>query len=56
MLIAAAFALGAFVGWRRAAARGGDRRDQVQYAAGHGIAFLLVALVAGVLAGRLGLL
>jgi phosphate/sulfate permease len=56
MLIVAALALGAFVGWRRAAARGGDRLDRYQYAAAHSIAFALLFVVASVLAGRLGIL
>lgn len=56
MLLLLAFALGALLGWRRAVRRGGDRYDRFQYAAVHGILFLLVALAAGVLAGRLGLI
>ena len=56
MLLPLAFLLGALVGWRRAAARGGDRLDKLQYAAGHGIAFALVTLVALIAAGRFGLL
>ncbi|HRO11501.1 hypothetical protein [Amaricoccus sp.] len=55
MLIVAAFVLGAFLGWRRAARRGGDRADRLQYAAGHGIALALAALVLVVVLGRLGL-
>lgn len=55
MLILIAFALGALVGWRRAAARGGDRLDRLQYAAAHGIAFALALLVGSILVERLGL-
>ena len=54
MLLVAAFALGMLVGWSRAARRGGDRLDRLQYGAVHGIAFVLVVLVASVVAGRLG--
>jgi phosphate/sulfate permease len=56
MLLPVAFVLGALIGWRRAAARGGDRLDRLQYAAAHGILLTLVALVGLILAGRLGLL
>ncbi len=56
MLLVLAFAIGVLVGWRRAASRGGDRLDRLQYAAVHGIAFTLAALVAVVLAQRAGLL
>ena len=56
MLLLLAFVLGALLGWHRARRRGGDRLDRLQYAAVHGILFLLVALAAGVLAGRRGLI
>jgi phosphate/sulfate permease len=55
MLLLLAFVLGALFGWQRAARRGGDRLDRLQYAAVHGIIFVLVALVALVLAQFLGL-
>ena len=42
MLLPLAFALGLLVGWQRAARRGGDRLDRLQYGAAHGIAFALV--------------
>jgi hypothetical protein len=54
MLPLVAFILGALLGWRRAVARGGDRLDQLQYAAAHGILFVLVVLAATVLGGLLG--
>lgn len=54
MLLLIAFVLGALFGWRRASRRGGDRLDRLQYAAAHGIAFTLVALMLTILAGRLG--
>lgn len=56
MLLPLAFALGALFGWRRAVARGGDRLDKLQYAAAHGILFVLVTLAATILARRLGLI
>jgi hypothetical protein len=54
LLMIAAFALGAFVGWRRAGARGGDRLDRIQYGAAHGIAFTLATLALAIFAARLG--
>lgn len=56
MLIILAFAIGALVGWRRAAQRQGDRLDMLQYGAAHGIAFALVALALAILAERFGLI
>ena len=54
MLIAAALVLGALLGWYRAARRGGDRRDQAQYAAVHAIALGLAATILVVVLGRFG--
>jgi hypothetical protein len=45
MLPALAFLLGFALGWQRARARGGDRLDQLQYGAVHGIFFTIVAFV-----------
>jgi hypothetical protein len=56
MLLPVAFALGALFGWRRAARRGGDRLDRLQYAAAHGFLFTLVALAAAIFAQRTGLI
>ena len=56
MLVLVALALGLAFGWRRAARRGGDRRDKLQYAAAHGIAFALAALALSILAERAGLI
>ena len=56
MLLALAFALGMAVGWQRAARRGGDRLDKLQYGTAHGIAFALAALALSVLAQRTGLI
>lgn len=54
MLLLIAFILGCVVGWLRAGARGGDRLDRLQYAAAHGIFFLLLALAGTILVLRLG--
>ncbi len=56
MLLPFAFFLGAAFGWRRAVARDGDRLDQLQYAAVHGIVFALLTLIATIAARRFGLL
>jgi phosphate/sulfate permease len=56
MLLLLALVVGALFGWYRAVRRGGDRFDKLQYAAVHAILFVLVTLVAGLVAGRLGLL
>jgi hypothetical protein len=56
MLFVFAVALGALVGWRRAAARGGDRLDRLQYAAAHAIFFALLALVGTILLERAGVI
>lgn len=55
MLLPIAFALGAACGWLRAARRGGDRLDRLQYAAVHGILFTLATLATTIFAQRLGL-
>ncbi|MBP7000540.1 hypothetical protein [Amaricoccus sp.] len=54
MLILLAIVLGALLGWRRAAVRGGDRLDQLQYAAVHAIALGLATTIALVVLGQLG--
>ena len=56
MIIVLAIIAGALFGWRRAAARGGDRLDQWQWAAVYGIIFALAALALTIFAARLGLL
>ena len=53
MILPFAFLLGALIGWRRAASRGGERLDKLQYAAAHGIGFALLALVGTVFLGHL---
>ncbi len=56
MALLVAFAAGALLGWRRARQGGGDRLDQLQFAAGYGIAVTLVALVLIILGQRLGVI
>lgn len=55
MLLLILFLLGAAFGAMRAARRGGDRLDQLQYAAAHGILFVLLALTVSVLGTTFGL-
>ena len=43
-----------FIGWRRAARRGGARADKIQYALAHAIPAFLVTLIALVLASNMG--
>lgn len=45
MILPVAFVLGAIFGWVRATRRGGVTLDKLQYAAAHGIAFVLLALL-----------
>ncbi len=45
MILPIAFLIGAAIGWLRASKRGGNRLDKLQYAAAHGIALTLLALV-----------
>ena len=56
MLPLIAFASGFAFGWLRAARRGGNRLDKLQYAAGHAIAFAIAGLVLGIVIARLGLI
>lgn len=55
MLIILGFVAGAAFGWMRAAKRGGNRLDKLQYAGAHGIAFAIAGLALGILIVRLGL-
>jgi phosphate/sulfate permease len=54
LIVLFAFLLGAALGWRRAARRGGDRLDRLQYATGHAIAFAIATLALLILGERLG--
>lgn len=53
MLILIAFFLGAYIGWRKAQRRGGDRFDRFQYAAVHAILFALLTMAAIVVLQRM---
>lgn len=55
MLVPLAFVLGLAFGWWRAARRGGDRLDRLQYGAAHGIAFALAVTILLILAQYLAL-
>ncbi len=50
MFAAPAFIIGVLIGWYRAGKAGGNRLDRLQWAAAHGFAFFLVALVLTVVA------
>lgn len=54
MLLPLSFVLGFALGWQRAARRGGDRLDRLQYGAVHGIVFVLAALIVLVAAQQFG--
>ena len=53
MILPIAFLCGAALGWWRAGKRGGERLDKLQYAAAHGIAFALLALVVTIIMARI---
>lgn len=53
MIIIAGFVLGAAIGAFTARQRGGKPLDMLQYAAGYGIAFLLLGLFATILIDRM---
>lgn len=54
MIFFPAILLGAVIGWLRAARRGGNRADKVQYAAAHAILFAILGLFATILYYRTG--
>lgn len=53
MIIIAALAIGALIGWRRAARLNGNRKDRLQYAAAHALAFSVLGLLATVIIDRM---
>ncbi|MDP0928795.1 hypothetical protein Q0601_16545 [Paracoccus onubensis] len=53
MIVIAAIVIGAFLGWRRAAKLGGNRRDRAQYAAGYALAFAVLGLFATIFLDRM---
>ncbi len=54
MILPIAFAVGAALGWFRAARRSNNRLDKLQYAAAHGIALMLLALLVTIAADWAG--
>lgn len=55
MFLTPAFFIGAIFGWLRAGKRGGNRLDKIQYAVAHGLALMLITLIALIISGWLGL-
>ena len=53
MISLASLALGVFLGIRAAKKRGGERLDFLQFAAGYGIAFTLIGVMATLVVERL---
>lgn len=53
MIVLAALVIGAFLGWRRARALGGNRMDRVQYAAVFGMVFAVTGMVVTILIDRM---
>jgi hypothetical protein len=53
VILALAFLLGFALGWQRAAARGGDRLDRLQWGAAFGILFTLLGLIGVVVFDRM---
>ncbi|SIS72772.1 hypothetical protein [Paracoccus saliphilus] len=53
MIVIAAIVIGALLGWRRALALGGNRRDRAQYAAAFALAFAVIGLFATVIIDRM---
>lgn len=53
MIFFPAILTGAIIGWIRAARRGGNRADKVQYAAAHAILFAILGLFATILYRRM---
>ena len=47
--------IGAIIGWVRATKRGGNIADKLQYAAGHGIALLLVGYFIALFMAKMGI-
>lgn len=56
MLLTLVFIAGFALGWQRAARRGGDRLDRLQYGAAHAIPLTLLTFVAWIIAVQVGIL
>ncbi len=53
MIFIAAIIAGAIIGWTRAARRGGNRLDRLQYAIAHAIFFAILGLFATIVYYRM---
>lgn len=53
MIIIAALVIGALIGWRRAARLKGNRKDRLQYAAAHALAFSVLGILVTVILDRM---
>lgn len=53
MILIAALVIGALLGWRRASALSGNRKDRMQYAAAYALAFAALGLLATVIIDRM---
>ncbi|MBL4805992.1 MAG: hypothetical protein JKY31_01730 [Rhodobacteraceae bacterium] len=56
MIYPIVFLIGGALGWFRAAKRGGQLADKLQYGAVFGIMFMIVTLFAVIIAGMFGLI
>ncbi len=54
MIVITGLILGAVLGWRRAAKRGGNRADKLQYAAAHGMALAVLGIFLTLIIARMG--
>ena len=53
MIITAALVIGALIGWRRAAGLKGNRKDRLQYAVAHALAFSVLGLFLTIIIDRM---
>lgn len=53
MILIACLVIGAILGWRRATALNGNRKDKLQYAAAYALALSVVGLFATIIIDRM---
>ena len=53
MILIAALVIGALLGWTRASKLGGNRKDKLQYAVAHALAFSAIGLILTILIDRM---
>lgn len=53
MILIACLVIGAVLGWRRAVALGGNRKDRMQYAAAFALAFTVIGLFLTIIIDRI---